>query len=76
MTQLPLTADRARILLDNEVRIDYQQLVQLLIQEIFYKQLCCYFYAKTKHEEVHKNPPTFKDILWDMKDTHLAFLVE
>ena len=76
MAQLPLTADRARALLDNEAGIDYQRLVQLSIQGIFCKQLFRCLYMETNREDIHQIPPTFNDVLWNMRGARLAFLVK
>ena len=75
MAQLPLTADRARNLLDDEADIDYKQLVQLSIQGIFCKQLCRHLYTEAVNQ-VCQNPPMFDDVLREMKGARLAFLVK
>ena len=76
MAQLPLTADSARNLLDNMAGIDYERLVQLSIQGLFCKQLWRQLYTKTANEDVRQNPPTFDDVLRDMKDARITFLVK
>ena len=76
MAKLPLTTDRARNLFDNEVGIDYEQLVQLSIQGLFCKQLCRRLYAETAKEDVCQDPPTFNEVLCDMQGARVAFLVK
>lgn len=64
--ELPLTVDKVKTLLDGEAGIDYERLVQLLIQGIFVKQLCLCLYVNANKDVCH-NPPTFSDVLLDMR---------